>query len=70
MVGAYSTFANKGVWTEPVVVTRIEDRKGNVIHEFIPNRKEAMNERTVALMLYMLMGVIDGVHDPDAQKRR
>jgi penicillin-binding protein 1A len=58
MVGAYSTFANKGVWTEPVYITRIEDKKGNVLQEFIPKRVEAMNEETAYLMINLLQGVV------------
>ena len=69
MVGAYSTFANKGVWVEPIVVTKIEDNKGNVLKDFIPKRQEAMSEQTVSLMLNMLMGVVDGVYSPEAEKR-
>jgi len=69
MVGAYSTFANKGVWTKPQVINRIEDSKGNVLEEFIPERVEAMNEETVSLMLHMLMGVVDGVYSDEADKR-
>ena len=37
MVGAYSTFANKGLWTEPVYITRIEDKSGNVLEEKLPS---------------------------------
>ena len=69
MVGAYSTFANKGVWTQPLIVTRIEDSKGNVLEEFIPKRNEAMSEETAALMLHMLQGVVSGVYDEEAEKR-
>ena len=69
MVGAYSTFANKGVWTEPQLLSRIEDSKGNVLEEFIPKRVEAMSEATVSLMLHMLMGVVDGVYSNEADKR-
>lgn len=69
MVGAYSTFANKGVWTEPIIVTRIEDSKGNVLEEFIPRRVEAMSEETASLMVHMLKGVVDGVYDEEADKR-
>ncbi|MBL4752087.1 MAG: penicillin-binding protein [Flavobacteriales bacterium] len=69
MVGAYSTFANKGVWTEPIIVTRIEDSKGNVLEEFIPKRVEAMSEETASLMVNMLMGVVDGVYDEEAGKK-
>jgi len=69
MVGAYSTFANKGVWTEPLVVTRIEDSKGNVLEDFIPKRNEAMSEETASLMIHMLKGVVDGVYDEEAEKK-
>jgi len=69
MVGAYSTFANKGVWTKPLVLNRIEDSKGNLLEEFIPERVEVMNEETVSLMLHMLMGVVDGVYSDEADKR-
>ena len=69
MVGAYSTFANKGVWTEPIIVTRIEDSKGNILEEFIPRKVEAMSEETASLMVHMLKGVVDGVYDEEAEKR-
>ncbi|MFZ4414840.1 MAG: transglycosylase domain-containing protein, partial [Bacteroidales bacterium] len=46
MTGAMSTFANKGVFIEPIFITRIEDKNGNVIENFIPKQKEAMNEVT------------------------
>lgn len=69
MVGAYSTFANKGVWTEPIIVTRIEDSKGNILEEFLPKQKEAMSEEAASLMLHMLMGVVSGVYDEEAEKR-
>ncbi len=59
MVGAYSTFVNKGTHTEPFFISRIEDKNGNVIQEFIPERKEALNEETAYLMLYMLRGATE-----------
>jgi penicillin-binding protein 1A len=59
MVGAYSTYANKGVWTEPVYITRIEDKNGNILFEKIPKKVDALSEQTAYLMLYMLKGVID-----------
>ena len=59
MVGAYSTYANKGIWTEPVYISRIEDKNGNVLYEKIPRKVDALSEQTAYLMLYMLRGVID-----------
>ena len=60
MVGAYGTFANKGVFTQPVFVTHIEDRHGNIIARFRPERHDAIDEQTAYLMLNLLRGVIDG----------
>jgi penicillin-binding protein 1A len=60
MVGAYSTFANKGVYTEPVMVTRIEDKNGNVIAVFQPQKVEAISEHTSYLMLNLMQSVITG----------
>jgi penicillin-binding protein 1A len=59
MVGAYGTFANEGVYTEPFFITRIEDKNGNVLQEFIPKTAEAINEETAYMMLYMLRGATE-----------
>lgn len=58
MVGAYGSFANKGVWTEPTYITRIEDKNGNVLQEFVPRKVEAINEETAFLMLNLMQGVV------------
>lgn len=60
MVGAYSTFANKGVYTEPILVSRIEDKNGNVIAVFQPQKVEAISEHTSYLMLNLMQSVITG----------
>ena len=59
MVGAYGTFANKGVHTEPHMVTRIEDKNGNVLATFHPQRNEAISEQTAYLMLNLLEEVVN-----------
>jgi penicillin-binding protein 1A len=59
MVGAYSTFANKGVHTSPLLVTRIEDEHGNVLQQFVPKTNEALSEQTAFLMLNLMMGVVN-----------
>jgi penicillin-binding protein 1A len=59
MVGAFATYANKGVYIEPSFVTHIEDNNGNLIESFIPMQDEAMNERTAYLMLELLKGVVE-----------
>lgn len=59
MVGAYGTFANKGVFTQPIFVTRIEDRHGNVISTFRPEKHDAIDEQTSYLMIDLMRGVVD-----------
>lgn len=56
LVGSYSTFINKGIWTEPFFISRIEDKYGNLIQKFIPTKNEALSEETAFLMLHMLKG--------------
>lgn len=58
MVGAYATFANQGVFTEPIFITRIEDRQGNLIASFTPSSSDAVNEHTAYTMLQMLKSVV------------
>ena len=58
MVGAYSTFANKGVWTQPIYLTRIEDKNGNILQEFVPRKVEAISEETAYLMIRLMEGVV------------
>ncbi len=57
MVSAYSCYANKGVYTQPIFVTRIEDKNGNVLASFTPEKREAISERTAYLMLTLMQGV-------------
>ncbi|MBC7923917.1 MAG: transglycosylase domain-containing protein [Ferruginibacter sp.] len=59
MVAAYCTFLNQGIWTEPLLLARIEDRNGNVVHQFTPTRQRAISEETAYLMTYMLRGGIE-----------
>lgn len=59
MVGAYSTFVNKGTFIKPFYISRIEDKNGNVIQQFVPDEQEAINEETAYLMLHMLKGTVE-----------
>ncbi|MDQ1772405.1 penicillin-binding protein 1A [Labilibaculum euxinus] len=58
MVGAYSTFVNKGVYIKPSFITKIEDHKGNVLAQSVPRKHEVMDERTAYLMTNLLQGVV------------
>lgn len=59
MIGAYSTFVNKGTYIKPFFISRIEDKNGNVIQQFVPDEQEAINEETAYLMLHMLKGTVE-----------
>ncbi len=59
MIGGYATFANKGVYSQPIFVTRIEDANGNVISDFAANHKEVIDAKTAYLMINLLEGVVD-----------
>ena len=66
MAGAYSTFVNNGVWTEPIFITKITDKHGVILAEFKPKTTEAMSKKTANLMVRMLQGVVDGVYNKNA----
>ncbi len=57
MVASYATLANQGIHTDPVFVTRIEDKNGNILTTFHPERMEAISENTAYLMLKLMEGV-------------
>jgi penicillin-binding protein 1A len=59
MVGAYCTYANKGIWVEPTFVTRIEDKNGRVLDQVQPSTDEAMSQQDAYVMLNMMQGVVD-----------
>lgn len=59
MVDAYTTFVNKGIRTEPLYVTRIEDNNGNVLARFTPLTHEIISETTSYKMIQMLQDVVD-----------
>ena len=59
MVAAYNTFPSKGVYVEPIFVTRIEDSMGNVLGEFNNSKKEAISDYTAYLMANLMQGVVN-----------
>ena len=59
MVGAYSSFANKGIYVKPVVVTRIEDKNGTVIYQTAPETKDVLSEESAYVTLKLLEGVTE-----------
>ncbi len=59
MVSAFATYANKGVHNEPLMVTRIEDRHGNLLATFQPGIEEAISEEAAYLMINLLQAVVN-----------
>ncbi len=60
MVGANSTFANKGTYIQPTFITRIEDKNGRVLEEFIPQTDEVFSEEKAYVMCELMKGVVQG----------
>lgn len=59
MVGANSTYANKGTYVQPTFITRIEDKNGKVLEEFVPNTDEVFSEEKAYVMIQLMRGVCD-----------
>lgn len=57
MVSAYGTFANKGVYVEPFIITRIEDRNGTILYQHKPVTKDVLSEETAYVVVNLLEGV-------------
>ncbi len=57
MVGSYSAFANRGTYTEPIVLLRIEDANGIVLEEFANVSREVMTEEEAYAICSLLQGV-------------
>jgi penicillin-binding protein 1A len=57
MVSAYSTFANRGLRVNPMIITRIEDKNGTVLDEFTPKTEEVLSEESAYVILNLLEGV-------------
>jgi len=69
MVGANAALVNRGVYIEPIFITRIEDKNGNPIFEASPNTREAIDEKTAYLTVQMMKGVVDGAYNRESDKR-
>ncbi len=64
MVGAIATFPAKGIWHEPIFISRIEDKNGVVIADFVSETREAINEKDAYTMVSLLEGVVHGARGP------
>lgn len=59
MVGAYGTFANQGVYVKPVLITRIEDRNGTVLYEYVPQTRDVLSKDVAYTMVNLMQGVTE-----------
>ena len=57
MVGAYSTFANKGVYIKPSLITRIEDKNGTVLYQYVPETRDVLSEEAAYVTISLMEGV-------------
>ena len=57
MVGAYSTFANQGIYTKPVTITSIEDKNGTVLYQFVPETKDVISKEAAYVTINLMEGV-------------
>tara|TARA_B100000795_G_scaffold99911_1_gene73492 strand:+ start:23341 stop:25665 length:2325 start_codon:yes stop_codon:yes gene_type:complete len=57
MVGAYSTFANEGVYVKPTLITRIEDKNGTILYQHTPETKDVISSETAYVTVNLLQGV-------------
>ena len=59
MVGAYCTFANKGIYIKPIIITRIEDKNGTILFEVIPETTDVLSEESAYVTIDLLKGVTE-----------
>ncbi|MEM9679002.1 MAG: transglycosylase domain-containing protein [Bacteroidota bacterium] len=65
MVAAYATFANKGVYTKPVMITQIEDKNGTILYQFQPESRDVLSEEVA----YVAVNLMEGVTQSGSGKR-
>ena len=59
LVGAYSTFANRGIYVKPIMVSRIEDKNGTVIYESVPKTEDVLSEEAAYVTISLMKGVTE-----------
>jgi len=57
MVGAYSTFANQGIYVKPIMITRIEDKNGRALYEVQPETKDVLSQEAAYVTVNLMQGV-------------
>ena len=57
MVGAYSSFANQGIYVKPVMITRIEDKNGRSLYDVQPVTRDVLSEEAAYVTVNLMQGV-------------
>ena len=58
MLQGYTMFPNRGLNTEPIILSRIEDKSGNMLQEFNSTTKQVIAETDAYTMVKLMQGVI------------
>jgi penicillin-binding protein 1A len=59
MVAAYGTFANQGIYIKPEVITKIEDKNGNILYQTVPESHDVLNKDIAYAVVKLLEGVTE-----------
>lgn len=60
MLWSYTMFPNSGMNTQPIMISKVEDRYGNLLQSFVPQQQEIIDEHTAFKMVKLMQGVVDG----------
>lgn len=59
MAGAYTMFANEGIYQEPRTYSRVLDKEGNVLLDNSPHGEVAISAQSASIMTEMLKDVVE-----------
>ena len=57
MVGAYSSFANQGIYVKPIMITRIEDKNGRSLYDVQPETQDVLSQEAAYVTINLMQGV-------------
>ena len=71
MVAANSALVNHGMYIEPIIITRIEDKSGNKVYDANDYLviDQGIDAKTAYLTVNMMKGVVDGAYSREKGKR-
>ena len=70
ITSANAALVNGGVYVKPTIITRIEDKYGNVIWTPEPVLRQGLDKRTAYTVVDMMKGVVDGAYNPKTGERK